>query len=133
MPIPTPIGVGPRYHPPALHRPCAQQPSQRVHLELFANGRVVLIPTGIGCWTRDPTGVVAFREGATLGGFFRAWRQRLAPRALLSFRGRVDAFRNGHRVAGDPRAIRLRDGDELVLEVGGYVPPHRFYLFPRRH
>jgi hypothetical protein len=25
----------------------------------------------------------------------------------------------------------LRDGDELVLEVGGYVPPHRSYRFPR--
>jgi hypothetical protein len=133
MPIPTPIGVGPRYHPPAIHQQCAQAPSQRVHLELFANNRVVLIPAHIGCWTSDPTGVVRYRQGATLGAFFRAWRQRLAPRRLLSFGGRVSAYRNGRRVQGDPRAIALRDGDELVLEVGGYIPPHRFYLFPREH
>jgi hypothetical protein len=102
-----------------------------VHLELFANGRVVLIPTGIGCWTRDPTGVVHYRGRTTLGDFFRAWRRRLAPRRLLSFAGRVVAFRNGVRVEGDPARIRLRDRDQLVLEVGGYIPPHRTYLFPR--
>lgn len=133
LPIPTPIGVGPRYHPPALHQTCAHTPSQRVHLELFANRRVVLIPPGIGCWTNDPTGVVHYREPATLGSFFRAWKQTLSPTRLLSFRGRVLAFRNGRRLHGDPRAIPLRDGDELVLEIRGYIPPHRFYLFPRRH
>lgn len=104
-----------------------------MHLELFANKRVVLIPAHIGCWTNDPTGVVRYRKGATLGAFFRVWRQRLAPARLLSFAGRVTAFRNGRRIGGDPRAIVLRDGDELVLEVRGYVPPHRFYLFPRGH
>jgi hypothetical protein len=45
----------------------------------------------------------------------------------------VLAFRNGVRVDGDPARIRLRDRDQLVLEVGGYIPPHRFYLFPRAH
>jgi hypothetical protein len=104
-----------------------------VHLELFANKRVVLIPAHVGCWTSDPTGVVRYRKGSTLGDFFRVWRQRLSPTALLSFAGRVRAFRNGRRVAGDPRAIPLRNGDELVLEVGGYVPPHRFYRFPPAH
>jgi hypothetical protein len=131
MPIPTPIGAGPRYHPPAVIRRCTQPTPSRIHLELFANGRVVLVPPQIGCWTSDPTGVVHYRGRATLGGFFRAWRQRLSRTRLLSFSGRVLAFRDGHRVDGDPRSMRLRDGDELVLEVGGYVPPHRSYLFPR--
>jgi hypothetical protein len=133
MPIPTPIGVGPRYHPPAVHARCDHAATQRVHLELFANNRVILIPAGIGCWTRDPTGVVRFRKPSTLGTFFRAWRQRLAPTRLLSFGGAVRAYRNGRRVLGDPRALPLRDGDELVLEVGPYIPPHRSYLFPRAH
>jgi hypothetical protein len=130
MPIPTPIGAGPRYHPPALHSRCEHAAPNRVHLELFVHGAVVLIPAGIGCWTRDPTGTLHYRGRPTLGDFFRAWRQRLAPLRLLSFAGRVRAYRNGRSVAGDPRALALRDRDELVLEVGAFVPPHRFYLFP---
>ena len=132
MPIPTPIGAGLRYHPPAPHVRCAGAVSaQRIHLELFANGRVVLVPAAIGCWTRDPTGVVHYRRGATLGGFFRAWRERLGPTRLLTFSGPVRIYRNGRRVHGDPRALALRNGDEVVLEVGPFVPPHRSYLFPR--
>jgi hypothetical protein len=131
MPVPTPIGVGPRYHPPPVHARCEHAPTQRLHLELFANNRVIVIPADIGCWTSDPTGVVHFAGRRTLGDFFRAWRQRLAPTRLLSFGGAVRVYRNGRRVRVDPRAVALRDGDEVVLEVGPYVPPHRFYLFPR--
>jgi hypothetical protein len=43
----------------------------------------------------------------------------------------VTVFRNGRRLRGDPAAVPLVDGDQLVLEIGGYVPPHRAYLFPR--
>lgn len=131
MPIPTPIGVGLRYHPPAPHVRCVGPvPAQRVHVELFADGRVVLIPPAVGCWTRDPTGVVHYGREATLGRFFRAWRQRLSPTRLLTFAGPVRIYRNGRRVHVDPRTVALRNGDELVLEVGPYVPPHRSYLFP---
>jgi hypothetical protein len=133
MPIPTPIGVGPRYHPPAVHARCDHATTQRMHLELFANGRVILIPAHSGCWTRDPTGVVHFRPPSTLGDFFRSWRQRLSPTRLLSFRGVVRVYRNGRRVRGDPRRVPLLDGDELVLEIGPYIPPHRSYLFPPSH
>jgi len=133
MPIPTPIGVGPRYHPPAVHARCDHAATQRMHLELFANGRVILFPPEIGCWTRDPTGVVHFRSPSTLGDFFRFWRQRLSPLRLLSFRGEVRVYRNGRRVRGDPRRLSLREGDEVVLEVGPYVPPNSFYLFPPSH
>jgi hypothetical protein len=131
MPIPTPIGVGPRYHPPAPHVRCVGTiPAQRIHLELFAHGRVILIPAAIGCWTRDPTGVVHYGRGSTLGRFFRAWRQRLGPARLLTFAGAVRIYRNGRRVHVDPRTLALRNRDELVLEVGPYIPPHRSYLFP---
>src|SRR5438046_2534422 len=59
-PVPTPIGVGPRYHPPATSaRVAAAKPVGAlrcgaagarfgVHLELFANRRVVIVPAGIG-------------------------------------------------------------------------------------
>ena len=59
-PIATPIGVGPRYHPPAAPaRVLRGEPvgglrcragGQRfgVHVELFAHARVVVVPAGIG-------------------------------------------------------------------------------------
>jgi hypothetical protein len=59
-PIPTPIGAGPRYHPPAAPsrvlrgepvgglRCRADGPRFGVHLELFARGQVVIVPAGIG-------------------------------------------------------------------------------------
>jgi hypothetical protein len=123
--------VGLRDHPPAPHVRCVGAvPALRVHVELFAHGRVILIPSAIGCWTRDPTGVVHYRRGSTLGRFFRAWRQRLSPTRLLTFAGSVRIYRNGRRVDVDPRGLALRNGDELVLEVGPYILPHRSSLFP---
>ncbi|MDX6466263.1 MAG: hypothetical protein QOI27_1303, partial [Gaiellaceae bacterium] len=76
------------------------------------------------------SGVVAFDGPATLGGFFVVWGRLLGPTGLVGFHGAVRVYRNGVRVRSDPRRVVLRDGDELVLEVGGYVPPHRSYRFP---
>jgi hypothetical protein len=110
-----------------------------VHLELFGRGFAVVIPARIGVrgascradlWTSDPTGVVRFDGAATLGDLFRIWGRPLTPARLLSFHGRVSLFRNGIRVRGDPGSLRLRDGDEIVLESGRFVPPHRSYRFP---
>jgi hypothetical protein len=152
--VPTPIGVGPAYHPPpAVHAACARAPLRsgaRMHLELFANRRVVIVPGAIGLrggrsvagrvvaarcrsqlWTLDPTGVVRFDGRATLGSLFRVWGRRLGPARLLGFRGHVRLYRNGSLWRGDPRALALRDGDEIVLQVGGFVPPHAAYRFPR--
>ena len=152
--VPIPIGVGPRYHPPAgVHAPCRPRPldaGRRVHLELFAQRRVVIVPTGIGVggpqlrygrvvgarcraaiWTTDPSGVVRFTGTAHLGDVFLVWGQPFGGGRLLSFHGRVRLYRNGIRFGGDVRRLRLRDGDQLVLEVGGYVPPHPSFRFPR--
>jgi hypothetical protein len=125
-----------------------------VHLELFAHRRVVIVPAGIGvappairrlgrivrsrcsyaARTTSPTGVLEIRRGSrlTLGSFVRLWGQPLAASRLAGFRGgRVLAFVNGRRWRGDVRAIPLRRHAQIVLEIGGYVPPHPRYLFPR--
>lgn len=145
---PWPIGVGPRYHPTAPVRDGRPVGALRcghmrvrtaVHVELFAARRVIVVPAGIGrgpgCTyplsTAAPTGVVRMRATATLGDLFRVWGRTLAPRRLLAFRGRVSAFVGGERVAGDPRRIRLTPHAQIVLETGGYVPPHPSYLFPK--
>jgi hypothetical protein len=127
-----------------------------VHVEVFAHRRVVLLPPGIGvaaprrqgasiragrCWypvrTMDPTGVVEVHSVRTprLGDLFAIWGQPLAQRRLLSFRAapgaRVQAFVNGRRWTGDPRAIPLRRHAQIVLQVRGFVPPHPSYRFPK--
>ena len=125
-----------------MHAACARGTGveRRVHLELFANGFVVIVPARIGVrsarcrartWTSEPTGVVRFYGAATLDDVFAVWGLPLGPTRMLGFRGAVRLYRNGSRLRGDPRRVPLRDGDELVLEVGPYVPPHRSYRFPR--
>jgi hypothetical protein len=138
--VPTPIGAGPRYRPPAHSGAgfaCAQAPLRagaRVHVELFAHRRVVIVPAGIGLrGARSRLGRVvaaACRAPSTLGAAFAVWGQPLGPSRLASFRGRVSTWVNGVRRAGDPGSLRLRGGDEIVLEVGGYVPPHTTFRFP---
>ena len=127
----------------------------RVHLELFANRRRADLPAGIGvapplrrdgayvlggrCLyqvrTREPTGVVevASARPLTVGDLFRVWGQPLGPRRLAGFRssGPVLVFVGGRRIGGDPRAVPLRRHAEIVLEIGGYIPPHRSYLFAK--
>jgi hypothetical protein len=162
--VPTPVGVGPRFHPTATSASVAQmQPVgrfrckagmariTRAHVEFFAQHRVVIVPAGIGvapplvrsgatvlrgkCTyplrTLEPTGVVEFdpQLRPTIGDLFAVWGRRLSPERLLSFRGRVRAYVAGKRWRRDVRAIRLTRHAEIVLEVGGYVPPHTSFLF----
>jgi len=123
-----------------------------VHLELFADQRVLIVPGGIGIAppqrragvyvvggscayplrTADPTGVVLVEEGtmATLGSLFALWGQPLSRTALAGFRGRVAAFLNGRAWRAAPQQIPLKRHAELVLEVGGDVLPHPSYRFP---
>jgi hypothetical protein len=131
-------------------------PRAGVHVEVFAANRVVLLPAGIGtrpprtvsggritsagCYgdlvTLDPTGLVLVRAGlhAVLGDVFRAWGQPLSTRRLAAFSAsagaRVAVFVNGRRWHGLPEHVPLALHSEIVLEVGPYVPPHRFYTFP---
>lgn len=163
---PWPIGAGPRYHPSAAPttiraaRPvasyrCGPDATRfRVHLELFANRRAVVVPAGIGVaapyvqeggdvhpggcvyalHTMAPTGVVEVGvRGATVGDLFRVWGRRLGAHRLLSFASqtRVRVFVGGSEQSGDPRLIRLTSHAQIVLEIGGYVAPHPSYLFPK--
>jgi hypothetical protein len=124
-----------------------------VHVEIFVDRKVLLLPAGIGLrpplrrsglsrlaggacayplQTLDPTGTVLVDRSRprVLGDLFAVWGQRLAARRLLSFAGRVHVFRNGREWQGDPRQVPLRRHDSVVLEIGGYVAPHSRYLFP---
>jgi hypothetical protein len=146
-PIPTPIGFGPRYQlapgpPRATRFTCshANALTQRAHLELFANRRVLLLPKGIGiargCTypvrTTSPTGVVEYAPAVrpTLGDLFDVWGQPLSARRLAGFHGALSAWVGGRRWRGEVRSIPLRRHAEIVVEVGGYIPPHTFFLFP---
>jgi len=138
---PIPIGPGVAYRP-AAGRPlvaCADRPLARVHVELFANGRAIVIPAGIGACsdplrTRTPTGIVELKQhGLVLADLFRVWRQPLGDKRLLSFRSQtpVRAYVGGRRARAPVGSIPLRPGAQIVVELGAYVPPHASFLFPR--
>jgi hypothetical protein len=164
---PWPIGPGPRYRPAAANASVAagapvaglhcgpQGKTFTVHLELFANRRVIAVPAGIGVAkpfrstlgtvapqgcsypirTLTPTGIVEVAAGSrlTLEDLFRLWGQRLGTRRLGSFSstGPVRIYLDGRAVAHPASLLPLRRGDEIVLEIGGYVPPHQSFLFPK--
>jgi hypothetical protein len=147
-PIPTPIGFGPRYQlqagppgPTRLACSAAGRPRELAHVELFANRLVLLLPKGIGAGhgcsypvrTTDPTGTIGFVPAVepTLGDVFDVWGQPLTAHGFAGFRGAVSAWVDGKRWRGGIRAIPLRRHGEIVVEVGGYIPPHAFYLFPK--
>jgi hypothetical protein len=141
---PWPIGVGPRYHPSAAGRPgsplrCASGGRTfAVHVELFADRKVVVVPPGIGSRRRclsttEPTGVVHVAAAGRyrLGDLFRVWGQRLTRSSLLSFTGPVRVYLGGRRIRGEPGAAPLTKHAQIVVEIGGYVAPHPSYLFPK--
>jgi hypothetical protein len=162
---PWPIGPGPRYVPPPAPprvvagkpvgglRCTAAGPVVQLHVELFANRRVVVLPAGIGvagpaarhgatvvprgCTypvrTLNPAGIVEVGRGASLrlSDLFRVWGQALGARRLASFRSAlpVRAYVDGKLVDGPAGSIPLTAHAEIVVELGAYVPPHPFFLF----
>jgi hypothetical protein len=148
---PWPIGPGPRYQPPARKLDgravgaltCSRGGAVfRVHVEVFVNRRVVIIPAGIGrtavcdypVQTWLPIGVLDVARGtnATIGDLFTLWGQPLAQRRVASFRSKtpVRAYVAGKLVPGDAARVPLTPKAQIVLELGAYVPPHRSFLFP---
>jgi hypothetical protein len=165
--VPLPAGYGPGYHLPAIspavaaRRPIDGLTCRRragsggaygIHLELYANERVLPVPAGVGIAppqrrrgayvragacvyavrTYEPTGVVVVDGGRapSLKTLFAVWGQPLTPRRLAGFHGRVRAFVGGRSWPGAPGRIPLARHAEIVLQVGPPVLPHRTYLFP---
>jgi hypothetical protein len=164
-PVATPIGRGPAFELSTgaradrgaaiagLRCTAAAGPWEDAHVEVFARGRVLILPPGIGVArprqavgaavrrgrcsypvrTTDPTGVVRYRpgRGLRLGDLFAVWGQPLARHRVCGFRSgsAVRVYVGGRRVAGRPGAVPLRRHAEIVVEIGRYVPPHRFYVF----
>jgi hypothetical protein len=155
----APIGTGPRYRPaPAATASsglgCADNPPRAwVHLELFARGKVMIVPAGIGIAppyrrdgayvrggrcryplsTTEPTGLIAVaRPGLTLGDLFAVWGRPLARDRLDGFRAPVTVHLDGRRWTGDPRAVPLRHHAQIVVQAGTpLVEPHASYRFPQ--
>lgn len=148
-----PARSGAAWHPAGdLACPPTLGARQGLHLELFASRRVIVLPAGVGvvaprrdgpyirggrCFfpliTLEPTGVVELGAGARtlrLGDLFALWGEPLSFRRLAGFGGGpVRAFVDGREVVGDPARIALGPHLEIVLEIGGYVVPHRSYRF----
>jgi hypothetical protein len=166
-PSPTgvaPRGTGPDYELGSLSAWTARalpvgelrcRPGRRVthwaHVELFARGRVLLLPAGIGIapprsrdgayvsggrcrypvWTDEPTGLVAVSGVARVGDLAAVWGRPLGPARLAGFRGPVRAWLDGRAWRGDPRDIPLRRHAQVVLQAGApTVAPHARYRFP---
>jgi hypothetical protein len=151
---PWPIGSGPRYRPPARTAAVAAARAVgglrcgpagaafRIHVELFANRKVVVVPAGIGVSgacvypvrTTSPGGVFEVARGARLhlADIFRVWGQPLAARRLAGFSSAlpVRAYVGGRLVRGPIGRIPLTPHAEIVLELGAYLVPHSFFLFP---
>jgi hypothetical protein len=151
----APYGEGPRWRPgPGAAGPGCEPGRtgrDRVHLELFAQGKVMVVPAGIGIadpvidgayarggrcrhalFTTEPTGVIEVAEASLqLGDLFRIWDRPLSADRLLDFRAPVRAHVNGRPYPGDPRTIPLTDEAQIVVQAGGPpVEPHADYVFP---
>jgi hypothetical protein len=125
-------------------------------VELFAEGKVFLVPEGIGIApplrygvqrivsgrcryptaTFDRTGTVDFTQpGLTLRDLFVVWGEPLTATRLAGFHARpgtdVRAFVGGDPWKGDVADVPITHHAEIVVEVNSAVPPHRYYLFPR--
>jgi hypothetical protein len=140
------------------------------HLDLFVQGKKVLIPAGIGINTHDPavhtfpapdgtTGYggisppcskpcisplhTHFDDGILhteakknqfnrLGQFFKEWKVRLNAKCVATYcrpTTKIAVYVDGKRVAGDPRAILLKNLREIAIVVGK-PPAHVPSKFP---
>jgi hypothetical protein len=141
--VPCLIVESPQYH---IH----------IHLEILYDGVDVPVPAGIGIgqpWGREPTGFIGtggcfawmhVHDGTgvvhiatpeetsfTLGQLFEIWGQPLAVGSALGYQGSLVVLVNGQPIDGDPRAVVLKNLENIVLELGDPpgVPPPALYDF----
>ena len=122
------------------------------HVELFARGRVVIVPAGVGVapprrrsgayvtggrcryplWTSEPTGVVLLqRRDLTLGDLFELLGQPLSRGRMARWPGTVAVYVNGIRRRGNPARIPLLPHAQVVVQAGPPIlRPNARYRFP---
>ncbi|HEX6809659.1 MAG TPA: hypothetical protein VF118_16855 [Gemmatimonadaceae bacterium] len=128
---------------------CDELEGQRIHihqhLAIYDHGKSVEVPYNVGrpsdapClyWlhTHTPDGIIHIEapvnRSFTLGDFFDVWVQPLsrteAAGAELAKGEAMKVFVDGRVYAGDPRAIKLGDHTDIVIEVGApYITPKPF-------
>ena len=105
------------------------------HLDLYVDGRKVLVPAGIGIdpavgyaplHTHDPSGVIHVESPTartyTLGEFLSVWGVRFTPSCLGGYcagGGRqLRVFVDGRAYRGDPTTLALAPHQELVVAFG---------------
>jgi hypothetical protein len=105
------------------------------HLDLYVDGRKVLVPAAIGIdpavgyaplHTHDPSGVIHVESPTvrtyTLGEFFAVWGVRFTPSCLGGYcagGGRqLRLFVGGRAYRGDPTTLALAPHQELVVAFG---------------
>ena len=145
----VPFGNGPRYRPEAGANAapgltCGNHRARHwAHIELFADGKGVLVPAGIGIaaprrdgayvtggrcrfpvYTEEPTGLVGLaRDDLTLGDLFAVWGRPLARDSVIHVGGEL--------WDGAPADVALRPHAQIVVQEGGpLVEPHAHYEFP---
>lgn len=142
-PAPWPANVGQlRARLDALGLPALGAEGTRLHihqhLDLYVEGRRVAVPAGIGIGeqglgvffspihTHDKSGVIHVESQVvktfSLGQFFAVWGVRFNPRCLGAYCGagarRLRVYADGKSVPGDPRALALREHQEIVVAFG---------------
>jgi hypothetical protein len=117
------------------------------HLDIYVNGKHEPVPANIGIYdgqfltelhTHDPTGIMHVESPVAkrfdLGQFFGVWGVRLTGDCVGGYCRQVTPWTmyvNGQSYSGDPRALVLREHQEIVFVIG--TPPRKIpskYKFP---
>ncbi len=118
---------------PAFANPLALH--QHAHLDISVNGSPVTVPADIGfsqqaqaaLHTHDTTGVMHMESSEanatfTLGDFFDVWGLKLTPTCVGGYcdtsTAELRLFVDGKPYTGDPRALELKDQEEIVVTYG---------------